>query len=164
MSEAIRQGDIPGVQLRRRLQLTGVSAGTLWRWLTEPGKLSHWLADKAEAEPGETGGLRLEGTNEADEVELGETVRWRPPHLWTLRFRRSDWSVATLLELEIAEADSGVELSVLQKGFEHLPLSAGLTLWEAYRRRWAEALARLERQLASSSATSPWMSRGVYTR
>jgi hypothetical protein len=32
---------------------------------------------------------------------------------------------------------------VLQEGFEHLPLSECLTIWEAYRRRWRKALACL---------------------
>ena len=46
MTEAIRQGDIPGVQLRRR-QVLGVSADEAWRWLSEPDRLALWLADRA---------------------------------------------------------------------------------------------------------------------
>ena len=38
---------------------------------------------------------------------------------------------------------------MLQQGFEHLPLSRCLTIWEAYRRRWREALARLAERAES---------------
>ena len=41
-----------------------------------------------------------------------------------------------------ATAD-GTEISVLQKGFAHLPLSDCLTIWETYRRRWRAALTTL---------------------
>jgi hypothetical protein len=51
--------------------------------------------------------------------------------------------VATRLTFELTPHGEGCELSVLQEGFEHLPLSDGLTIWEAYRRRWREALTRL---------------------
>ena len=37
----------------------------------------------------------------------------------------------------------GCEVDVLQQGFQRLPLSSGLTVWESYRRRWRTALERL---------------------
>ena len=153
MIEAIRQGDIPGVQLRRRRHFAGVDTATLWRWLSEDGKLACWLADEAVTRPGPSGGLELRRRGERREV--GETVAHEPPRLWVLAFRRDDWNVSTRLELAIGEDAAGAELSVLQNGFEHLPLSDGLTLWETYRRRWTEALDRLEQALASPTPVLP---------
>ena len=145
MTEAIRQGDIPGVQLRRRMRLVGVDAASLWGWLTDVAKLERWLADGARVEPGASG--RLELRPAGSEREIGETISWEPPTRWVLTFHREDWQVGTRLELAITEDAEGAELSVLQNGFEHLPLSDGLTLWEAYRKRWTEALDRLENAL-----------------
>ena len=58
----IRQGDIPGVQLRRRQDLA-VPAEEAWRWLVEPAKLALWLAREAEVVEGEGGSL-LTGTGD----------------------------------------------------------------------------------------------------
>jgi uncharacterized protein YndB with AHSA1/START domain len=149
MPEAIRQGDIPGVQLRRRRELP-VGVEEAWRWLTEPAALARWAAARVEVEPGATGGLRLASTD-AGWDEAGETVEWRPPECWVLAFRRpaDGWPAATRLVLELAPRANGCELSVLQQGFERLPLSDGLTVWEAYRRRWEVSLERLASALAA---------------
>lgn len=151
MTEAIRQGDIPGVQLRRRKRFSGVGVEELWQWLTASGRLERWLAREATVEPGPSGSIELRSVA-LERPEVGDTVTFEPPRLWVLAFRRDDWPVATRLELEITRDAEGAELSVLQNGFEHLPLSDGLTLWEAYRKRWTEALDRLEAALAQASA------------
>lgn len=140
MTEAIRQGDIPGVQLRRRRRFAGVSAAELWRWVSEVHRLERWAARRAAIEPS----ADLELVDKDGRRELGESLDRDAPRRWILAFRREEWKVATRLELEITEDASGTELSILQQGFEHLPLSDGLTLWEAYRHRWTEALDRLE--------------------
>lgn len=139
-SEAIRQGDIPGVQLRRRQDLT-LPPAAAWRWLVEPEKLALWLATEAEVNPGE---LRLRG-GEPPFSERGRTLELTPPHLWVLAFERLDanWPAATRLILRVHEAPAGSQLDVLQDGFQRLPLSICLTVWETYRLRWKEALARL---------------------
>ena len=58
-----------------------------------------------------------------------------------MAFERLDdgWQTATRLTFELTPRQGGCELSVLQQGFEHLPLSRCLTIWEAYRRRWRRA-------------------------
>lgn len=139
MAEAIRQGDIPGVQLRRR-QALAVPPEEAWRWLSEPDRLALWLAGQAEVEEGE---LRLSGE---DFRERGRTIEIVPPKLWVLAFERLDsgWPAATRLTLRVhAVSSSGSEVDVLQDGFQRLPLSTCLTIWETYRRRWRDALARL---------------------
>ena len=143
MPEAIRQGDIPGVQLRRRQDLT-LSPAEAWRWLVEPEKLVLWLAREAEVDPGPSGGLRLL-CGEPPWQEQGRTVELAPPALWVLSFERLDagWPAATRLTLRLHAAPSGSQIDVLQDGFQRLPLSIGLTVWEAYRLRWREALTRL---------------------
>ena len=142
MPEAIRQGDIPGVQLRRRQDLP-LPPAEAWRWLVEPGLLARWLAREAEVAEGE---LRLQGGSDSSTWrERGRTIEQVPPRLWVLAFERLDagWTAATRLTLRIHPHPAGSEIDVLQDGFQHLPLSIGLTVWEAYRRRWRDALARL---------------------
>jgi len=138
MTEAIRQGDIPGVQLRRR-QALAVSAEEAWRWLSEPDRLALWLAGQAQVAEGE---ITLTGE---DYRERGRTIEIVPPKLWVLAFERLDsgWTSATRLTLRVHPLASGSEVDVLQDGFQRLPLSACLTIWETYRRRWRDALSRL---------------------
>lgn len=149
MPEAIRQGDIPGVQLRRRRELA-VGVDEAWRWLTEADLVARWASARAVVEAGPEGSLLL--ADEGPEwEERATTVEWRPGKLWVLAFRRprDGWPVATRLVFELTPRPGGCELSVLQQGFEHLPLSDGLTVWERYRRRWERALDRLASALAA---------------
>lgn len=148
MVEAIRQGDIPGVQLRCRQELVAAPP-VAWRWLTEPELLAAW-AGRARFEGGPEGVLELDSEDEAGAVrERGRSLELIPPRLWSLAFERLDdgWEAATRLTFELTRRGEGSELSVLQQGFEHLPLSRCLTIWEAYRRRWRAALADLAAQL-----------------
>ena len=145
--EAIREGDIPGVQLRRRQGLA-LPREDAWRWLVEPEKLALWLAGKAEMD-GDA--LLLSGSGPRVDPpagpwrERGRTIEIRPPQLWVLAFERLDagWPAATRLTFRLHATPGGCELDVLQEGFQRLPLSAGLTIWESYRNRWRTALARL---------------------
>ena len=145
VTEAIREGDIPGVQLRRR-QPVALEPGEAWRWLTEPPLLARWLADEALAE-GPEGSLLLVGTGEAGEPrrERATTIELDPPRLWVAWFERLDagWPAPTRLTVRLHPAASGVEVDVLHEGFQRLPLSLCLTVWETYRRRWRTALAAL---------------------
>lgn len=141
MAEAIRQGDIPGVQLRRR-QALAVPAEEAWRWLSEPDRLALWLAERAQMTEEE---LLLTGEGYR---ERGRTIEIVPPKLWVLAFERLDsgWTSATRLTLRVhplGTGGGGSEIDVLQDGFQRLPLSACLTIWETYRRRWRDALSRL---------------------
>jgi len=147
--EQIRQGDIPGVQLRRRQDLA-VPVEEAWRWLVEPDKLALWLAREAEVVEGPGGSLLLTGdlTGDGGEHERGRTVEIVPPKLWVMAFERLDagWPAATRLTVRLhplPEIPGGSQIDVLQDGFQRLPLSAGLTIWEAYRLRWKNALQRL---------------------
>jgi len=150
MVEDIRQGDIPGVQLRCRQQLAATPE-EVWKWLTEPGRLERWLAQRAEITPGPKASLLLESQDTGGEVyrEQAQTMAWEPPSRWVLDFQRLDagWTHATRLTLELTPNPAGTDLSVLQTGFAHLPLSDCLTIWETYRRRWRTALSRLAHHL-----------------
>ncbi len=148
--EAIRQGDIPGVQLRRR-QALPVAVEEAWGWLVEPLRLVRWLAATARVEgEGRETVLLLEGTAEGAEEsaasppfrERGRTLEIDPPHRWVLAWERLDagWPVTTRVVLHLHPTADGCELDVLHQGFERLPLSTCLTVWEAYRRRWRAAL------------------------
>ncbi len=158
MTEAIREGDIPGVQLRCR-QALALPPEEAWLWLIEPARLARWLADEAAVEPGPRGSLRLtgDGSGEAGQGaavrERGTTVEYAPPRRWVLAFERLDagWSAATRLALEIHPHAAGAELDVLQSGFQRLPLSLCLTVWESYRARWRAALRRLAEATARAA-------------
>jgi len=141
MAEAIRQGDIPGVQLRHR-QTLSISEGEAWEWLTRPEKLERWAAESVSPAGPDGAGIRLESS---DATEEGETLERSAPRLWVLAFRRvdSDWRAATRLTFEVHPTDEGCELDVFHEGFEHLSLSTCLTVWESYRKRWREAATRL---------------------
>lgn len=156
MVEGIREGDIPGVQLRRRQGLS-LRPEEAWGWLVEPAKLARWLAEEAEAEAGPEATLLLRGTEPrvdppaAPWRERGRTLEIDPPRLWVLAFERLDagWPAATRLTLRLHPAAGGCEVDVLQQGFQRLPLSVGLTVWESYRTRWRVALERLARAVRS---------------
>lgn len=155
MVEEIRQGDIPGVQLRCRQPLE-VPAATAWLWLSEPELLARW-AGRARFEGGLKGALELEPGEEGEPVrERGRTLELAAGERWVLAFERlgDGWQTATRLTFELTRQEDGCELSVLQEGFEHLPLSRCLTIWEAYRRRWRRALADLAREIAARESGS----------
>lgn len=145
--EAIRQGDIPGVQLRRRKVVAGCSPAELWPWLVEPERLARWFADRAEAEPGPPAGFLFETgeTPESPRVEIAEIVEQERPHRLVLALRQLDagWTSATVVTLSLLASGDDCELDVLQEGFQHLPLSIGLTAWERSRSRWESSLGTL---------------------
>jgi uncharacterized protein YndB with AHSA1/START domain len=150
MALPIREGDIPGIQLRvqRRLAMDRVEA---WRWLTERERLERWLADRVEVDLGPRGGLRLERDGAAGAViETATTERIDRGRQWILTFRQEDrrWETTTRLELTLHDASGACELDVLQSGFHLLAMSWSLTIWEEYRRRWRDALERLARGVA----------------
>jgi len=164
MPEAIREGDIPGVQLRCRQPLP-ISPAEAWTWLVEGAKLRLWLAAEATVEPGSQGSLQLFEPGAGSESgagrrERGKTLVWASPRQWVLAFEHLDagWTAPTRLTLAVHPHSSDVsvstvsEIDILQHGFQRLPLSLGLTVWEAYRRRWRTALARL----AAAAAPAPF--------
>ena len=145
MPHPIRQGDIPGVQLRRECELE-LTADEAWRWLAEPELLRLWLATEVRDRSDDLPGWTLVGEDEMGE-ELIEDVKSlvsEPPRRWggALERRGHDWESATRLTLHL-HGDGPCELSVVQQGFERLSLSRCLTVWEFYRRRWRLALERL---------------------
>jgi len=140
--EAIRQGDIPGVQLRVRRELAAPPEAVR-PCLAEADRLAGWLADEVELDA--RGGVELRTGFEGGRlVERGATLE-RTADRWRLSFRRLDagWGVETTLALEAAPHPAGCEVAVFQQGFQRLPLSIGLTEWEFYRRRWRAACDRL---------------------
>ena len=154
MIEQIRQGDIPGVQLRYRHEFS-CAPTEIWPWLTEVNYQSRWLADRAEDLADPPGAILLE-SHVADGAAMREsisTVAIDPPNRWTLDLKNMDgsWPTPTRVEIEVTAVARGTEVSILQTGFAHLPLSDCLTIWEAYRHRWRQALSALETQIETSN-------------
>ena len=150
MVEQIRQGDIPGVQLRCRLDITAQQSD-VWLWLTEPEKLGRWIADRAIPEPTRDDAITFETSDSSDSPvrERVVTLEARKPDRLVLNLQQLDaaWPVPTRVTFELTGHQGGTEVSVLQEGFAHLPLSDCLTIWETYRRRWRAALQRLAEAL-----------------
>ncbi len=141
--EGLREGDIPGVQARRRRLVPGPPE-TVWRWLREPARLAAWLGAEVDEVEGR---LCLVGEGcrgpYRDEIETVEEVA---PRRLVAHLRRLQpaWPEATRLEIELTPtAEGGTEVSILHDGFQQLPLSECLTHWEEQRRRWERGLARL---------------------
>ena len=146
MALPIREGDIPGIQLRARRRLA-IDRAEAWRWLTERDRLERWLADRVEVDAGPRGGLRLERDTAAGPVvETGQdradrSAARRGPSRFARRTsvgRRRPGS-----SCRCSMPSGGCDLDVLQTGFHLLAMSSCLTIWEEYRRRWRDALERL---------------------
>lgn len=150
--EAIRQGDIPGVQLRRRVDVPGVTPSEVWPFWIGADGLNAWLCDRARVEPGPALVLRLDSDRPGGSVrrEYAEVVESLEPRRLVLGFRQLDagWTAATKVTVELAPGHGGCHVMVFQEGFQQLPLSLGLTAWEESRARWARALERLARVAA----------------
>lgn len=146
MVEAIRQGDIPGVQLRYRHIVAAVPQ-EIWDWLTKPELQRRWLADQSDPDRTLANALVLRRTDSDGQVlsESLVTVSADPPNRWTVDLQNLDgtWPRPTRVHFDLAVAEEGTEISILQTGFAHLPLSECLTIWETYRRRWRTALSSL---------------------
>lgn len=149
--EEIRQGDIPGVQIRCR-EVVPLEPAQLWIWLTEPTRLARWMASDVIARED---GFELDGPEDAGSGgrELLSTLRLEPGSRAELALSRPDaaWPAPMRLTLEVSRHPEGSELSLLHEGFQQLSLTICLTVWEAYRRRWRSALARLR---TAASATN----------
>ena len=154
MTEAIRRGDVPGVQIRLR-RLFPAAVDALWGWLTDPRRMSAWLGTVT-AKSAEALVIECDGGEDGRLRERWEIVGRERPAAWSLRLRNleRDWPVATPLDFHLHPREEGGELSLFQQGFAHLPLSTCLTEWELYRRRWRAAYGRLAEALAAE-AESP---------
>lgn len=154
MVEDIRQGDIPGVQLRYR-HVLATTPEIAFFWLTDLDKQALWLADRAQADPSTRGAILLESSDSAGRVNRERliTTHVEPRRRWIVDLQSLDgsWPVPTRVEFELTTTPEGTEVSVLQKGFAHLPLSDCLTIWESYRRRWRGALATLNQLIQADT-------------
>lgn len=145
--EAIRQGDIPGVQLRRRVEVAGASPAAIWPYWTGAQLLEAWLCDRARVEPGPPIVWRLESGDPPGPVcrEYAEFFERIEGLRLVFGLRRLDagWTSATKVTVELAAGAEGCQVMVFQEGFQQLPLSIGMTAWEESRSRWSRALERL---------------------
>lgn len=157
--EAIRQGDIPGVQLRRRGVVPGSSRDVVWPFLVDADKLSLWLCGRAQVGEGAGAVFRLETDLDDGGLrsEFLEVVERLEGEQLVLGFRQLDvgWTAATKVTLALSEREEGCGVMVFQEGFQQLPLSAGLTAWEHSRARWSRALDRLSRVAGREPRVGP---------
>ncbi|MFQ5526648.1 MAG: SRPBCC domain-containing protein [Thermoanaerobaculia bacterium] len=135
--------------------IAGASPERAWPFLEEADRLRLWLADRVEIEPGPPLVIRCETSGRGGAVtrEYAEVLEQSEPRRLALGFRELDagWTASTSLIFELTAVDGGCEVMVFQEGFQKLPLSLGLTVWERSRARWTEALAKLSRAAAAMS-------------
>lgn len=154
MPDAIREGDIPGVQLRWRRTLPA-AVEEVWPWLVESERLARWVGRDAELSTGAAEwGLEIATV---DRRGRQQRERWRslesaPPRRRVDALQRLDagWDAATRVTLELAPTEGGCEIMVFQQGFEQLSFSICLTEWERFRRRWRWAFERLAERLGAA--------------
>ncbi len=143
----IREGDIPGVQLRRDV-IVGADLAEVWRSWSEAARARTWLGDEVELDGRAGGSLAIVSTLPGGEVlrELGTIADWRPPHGFVagVRLAHRGWDGSTRLTVRLQEDAASTRVDVLQEGFHELPLSVCTTAWELCRVRWSSALDRLE--------------------
>jgi uncharacterized protein YndB with AHSA1/START domain len=137
MPEAIRQGDVPGVQLRRRREVA-LPLEELWPWLVEPERLARWLADEIAVD-----GAALRLASPGRRAERAEMLEQEPPRLLRFTFERDGWGASTRLTLRLHRVLAGAEVDLFHEGFHRLPPALSLPLWEEHRKRWESALDRL---------------------
>jgi len=147
--EPIRQGDIPGVQLRRRADVPRRMTEQIWPYWLQAELQRLWLCERSRIEPGPPTVIWLETGESSTQLlkEYVEVVERVEPERLVLGWRELDagWTAATKVTVEFEPTATGCGVMVFQEGFQKLPLSIGLTAWERYRRRWTEALERLVR-------------------
>jgi hypothetical protein len=98
--------------------------------------------------------LRLERL-QVDGGPLMETARMeemidRERLVFDFRREHPDWHSTTVLELSLRASGAGCEVELFHEGFQRLALSACLTIWEDYRRRWQAALEVLAELVAEA--------------
>lgn len=148
--EAIRRGDIPGVQIRQRATFSCAVEPVL-EALTATAGVEQWMADRVRSRDDGVWVLEsddFEGRPLTEEVVQGTASGTEIP--WALRSLEPAWEIRTRVTWELTGSGTKCDLSLLHQDFEHLPLSDCLTHWEFYRRRWRAALARLGRHLNRS--------------
>lgn len=144
--EDIRQGDIPGVQLRRRLVISSRQPQEVWPFLAQPELLASWAASSLRSDPDAPDKTVLERyTGESLIIEEVEVLSAEEPTTLVMGLRQIDGAgnPATIVTLGLTQVDAGCEVMVFQEGFQQLPLSSCMTAWELARVRWTEALERL---------------------
>jgi uncharacterized protein YndB with AHSA1/START domain len=149
MVERIREGDIPGVQLRLRRELNA-GCEEIWRRLTGPREAARWLAQRVDLRDDLGERLRWESDFEGGElVERVTLEESMPLRRWVVALERSgeQWPAPTRVTFELRATAAGTELAILHEGFQRLALSRCLTIWEFYRRRWRWAVDRLESEV-----------------
>lgn len=131
----------------------------VWRALAQADEFGAWFGVALEGAftPGAhlTGRITVPGH---EHVHMGITIeRIDPEHLLTYRWHpyamEPDVDYAheptTLVEFHLAEVSDGTQLTVIESGFDHLPLARRATAFRMNDVGWADQLTRIARYVAT---------------
>jgi len=133
----------------------------VWRALTDAAQFGAWFGIKPESSafapgalirgrithPGYTH-LTFEATIEKMEAEKYFSFRWHPNAIDP----KIDYSAepATLVEFRLEEVAGGVELTVIESGFDHIPLARRAEAYRGNAEGWAQQMKNIERHVTST--------------
>jgi uncharacterized protein YndB with AHSA1/START domain len=130
----------------------------VWRALSHPKEFGEWFKVKLDAEftPGATvrgtitypgyEGLTLEMVIERMEPERLFSYRWHPGD------PRADYSAEpmTLVEFTLAEVPGGTRLTIVESGFDTIPLSRRAEAFRMNEGGWTEQIENIQRYVPQS--------------
>ena len=130
----------------------------VWRAIADAGEFGTWFGVRFEGSFREGAALRgqitypgyehvtMEVIVERIEPERYFAYRWHPnavdPH--------ADYSQepTTLVEFRLEDAGEGTTLTIVESGFDRIPLARRADAWRSNDRGWAEQTQRIERHVA----------------
>ncbi len=132
----------------------------VWRALADPQEFGAWFGVRLEGKKFEPG-VRVQGqiTVPGYEHVLMDIIveRVDPEHLFSYRWHPYavepgvDYSseATTLVEFRLAEVTGGTELTVVESGFDRLPLARRAEAFRMNDGGWAEQIKNIERHVAA---------------
>lgn len=131
----------------------------VWQALSRADEFGAWFGVALDGafEPGArlTGRMTTPG-NEDKTLEI-TVEQVQPEHLLSYRWHPYafepgvDYShePTTLVEFRLADVDEGTQLTIVESGFDHIPLARRATAFRMHERGWEEQLARIARHVAA---------------
>lgn len=125
---------------------------TVWRVVTEPSQIIHWLSDSAELDPRPGGeGMLAFGDQAAAYVVRMRVEAAEPPHRFVFRWDYPDGEQpaegnSLRVEFNLASEGAGTRLRVTESGFAALqqPDQDKTAKYESHEKGWEVHLARLQ--------------------
>ena len=131
----------------------------VWRAIADAGEFGAWFAVRLKGEF--TPGARVSGplaVSGYEHVTMEVTIeRVEPERLFSFRWHpyaidpKKDYSKepTTLVEFRLEEVKGGTQLTVVESGFDRIPLARRAEAWRMNDGGWAGQMTNIERHVAS---------------